>query len=173
MYVGIDDWVQEPPVYMNKSMNGVAEAHKGIVRRNYDQPQITIFEDDIIFTSPHSWRRYLELYRELPSDWQVYLGGHYNFKKRTPQTENLNRLQWQFSGAHHYTIRKSFYDKFLECENFHIDRWIGQNNAICYAPKLLLSRQMGIEENGQSERTGKPVTYSKFHKRLTYYTHGE
>lgn len=175
-YVGITDFIEEPPCFLEDSKEGVAEAHMAIVRKHYDEPEITIFEDDIVFTSSHSWEVYAELYKELPDDWDVYLGGHYNYNKIEPQEGNLNKLRHQFSGLHHYTIRKKFYDTFLACKTYvrdgkkmHIDRYIGQTNAYVYAPKLLLSRQMSLDEGGFSERMGKPVRYSGYHDKLNYF----
>jgi GR25 family glycosyltransferase involved in LPS biosynthesis len=141
------------------------------VRKYYDEPEITIFEDDIVFTSPESWKKYWEWKQELPENWDVYLGGLYSFNKKEEATENLQKIRGEFGGLHWYTIRKKFYDTFLASpeksetgkDTKHIDRWIGYNNVYVYAPRLLPSRQMEnqFEKGAYSERIRMTRTRSK------------
>lgn len=163
MWQGIHDYTIEPPVFLKQDPTaGVAQAHKNVVRKYYDKPEITIFEDDIVFTHKDSWKKYWEWYEELPEDWDIYLGGLYAFKTKVDATENLHKIRKSFTGIHWYTIRKKFYDLFLSCPeqsqtgkaSKHIDRWIGHNNVYVYAPKLLPSRQMedDFERGAFSER---------------------
>lgn len=155
----IDKYSFEPAVFKkDDGKGGVREAHQNIVKKYYDAEEITIFEDDIIFTSSESWETYWEHYKELPKDWDVYLGGVYGPKELVDATQNLNKVNKPFCGIHWYTIRKKFYDKFLMCdERKHIDRWINHVGANTYIPKLVPSRQAEItwEKWAHSERRSK------------------
>ena len=146
----IKEYSFESPVIIPKNGTlGVSKAHRNIVKKYYDSEEITIFEDDIVFTSKKSWKKYWKWKEELPEDWDVYLGGYYTFTKRLDVTENLDRIGGFFTGLHWYTIRKPFYDRFLEhsakSSEKNIDRYIGYTGAKVYAPKLLPSRQMELE----------------------------
>jgi hypothetical protein len=176
---GIEEWNISPAIYANTRRSkdagrvGVALAHKKIVEDNYNKEQITIFEDDIVFTSKDSWKKYWEWYEELPENWQVYTGGCYRINSKVSVTDNLEMLRG-FGGAHFYTIRKRYYDKFLACpESKHIDTHMGET-ATVYAPKLLVSRQMELDFEGKdarSERKGnRIVNYKSIRRRHKYLT---
>lgn len=172
----ITDYTFEDPVYLKKpngvpdSTLGVAEAHKNVIRKYYNEEKILIFEDDIVFTSPRSWKVFWELAEELPHFWTIYAGGCYSFNQKREFSENLDVIKG-WGGAHWYLINKRAYDKVLECpENKHIDKWIGNVQTI-YAPKYLLSRQMerAFEgESAKSERRGSVVNYPQIRKRHKY-----
>lgn len=167
---GITDYILHDAVMMKNPVEGVAQAHKNIITANYNQEEIVTFEDDIVFTKPDGWQKYLEWKEELPDNWRVYLGGYYHTTKRIPATKNLELLRNAFNGMHCYTIRKPFYDTFLSCPAArHIDNFTGSTMDYIYAPKLLPTRQMAEAELGYSERTGKPANYSKKHSRLNFY----
>jgi hypothetical protein len=174
---GIENYTFEPAVFKENSTAAVREAHQNIVIKNYDKEEITIFEDDIIFTSPKSWELYWEWYKELPDDWSIYLGGLYSFKRKVSISGNLYRIDGGMSGLHWYTIRKKFYDKFLECqEKFHIDRWVGHTGTPKYAPKLLPSRQAEVdfekwaasERINRSRKVKRPANYRNWRIKHEY-----
>ena len=171
---GIEEYTFEDAV-MNKKdpTKGVSEAHCNIIRKYYDEPEITIFEDDIIFTQPNSWEKYWEWYEELPKDWSVYMGGCYLFKRKESVSENLEQLRgYVFTGFHWYTVKKPFYDIFLRAkEGDHIDRYVASTGAKTYVPKLLPSRQAEttIEPWATSERKGNAKTnYTKIRAKHKY-----
>lgn len=167
---GIIDYILEPAVKHKSTKVAVMQAHQGIVERNYDELEVTIFEDDIFFTRPNSWDKYNEWKSELPDNWDVYLGGYYNAIKREDFSDNLERVRGVFAGLHCYTIRKKFYDSFLQNEGkAHIDVWIGKKGGVTYAPKLIPTRQMCELEDGYSERTKKKVNYKHLHDKINFY----
>ena len=177
---GIEEYYLEPAVFLNgkDACIGVAEAHKGIIRRNYDKEQITIFEDDIVFTHPESWKAYWKWAEELPENWLIYSGGQYRTasgsKYKQPHSQNLNIARWTFGGAHWYTIRKGCYDSLLNCkEGDHFDVHMGQTGIQIFVPKLLPSRQIEKEFEGKaawSERKNNYANYPSLRKRHKYYT---
>lgn len=167
---GITDYVFHDAVMMKSATEGVAQAHKNVILANYDQEETVVFEDDIVFTKPDSWQKYLEWKQELPDNWKAYLGGYYHVSKKVDATPNLHLLRNAFNGLHCYTLRKPLYDTFLNCKaGRHIDNHLGSTMAAIYAPKLLPTRQMAEAENGFSERQGKAAIYAKRHAKLTFY----
>ena len=172
---GIKDYTFEPAVMTpNSTTEGVRKAHMNVIERYYDEPEITVFEDDIIFTKPDSWQKYWEWYTELPEGWDVYMGGVYSFKEKLDVSDNLHRLKNpSFTGFHWYTVKKKYYDKFLECPSGkHIDRYVASTGAKTYVPKLIPSRQAetSIESWARSERRGnKKINYAKLRAKHRYY----
>jgi len=175
----IETYTYEDPIYLpfkkrkgDSSRESVAEAHKNVVKKYYNRETITIFEDDIVFTSPKSWEMYWKWSEELPDNWAVYSGGCYAFKQKKHHSDNLDIISQGFGGLHWYTIRKAYYDKFLECPSEkHIDKWVGET-ALVIAPKLLPSRQMETfsEKDARSERKGAKVNYQNWRRRHKYLT---
>lgn len=167
---GITNYVLHDAVMLKNPTEGVAQAHKNVVLANYNQEETIIFEDDVVFTKPDSWEKYLEWKKELPENWSVYLGGYYRASKTIDISDNLHLLRNAFNGMHCYTIRKSFYDKFLSCpKDRHIDNFTGNTLEMIYAPKLLPTRQMAEAEGGFSERMNRPANYERQHAKLKFY----
>ena len=167
---GIGTFKFSPAIFLDCPKTSVMEAHKKVVRDNYDQPEIIIFEDDIVFTKPDSHDRFLGLYRDIPENVDIFLGSYYKHSKIRPVDEDFDELRWAFNGLHHYIIRKKFYDTFLSLpDGKHVDRAVGDTGAKIYVPKLLLSRQMGLKENGFSERRKTKNDYTSLEGKLKYY----
>ncbi len=53
---------------------GIARSHKAIVAKvkMNNEPLCCVAEDDMVFTSPGSWKHYLD---NMPQDFDIYLGG--------------------------------------------------------------------------------------------------
>lgn len=169
-FAGIGTFKFSPAFFLDCPKTSVMEAHKQIIRDNYDEPELIIFEDDIVFTQPHSFERFLELKDKLPSHWDVFLGSYYKISKKVDVSPEVDLLRWGFNGLHHYAIKKKFYDTFLALPSGeHVDRAVGNTGAMVYAPKLLLSRQMDGDEGGFSERLKRKNNYKAAHSRLKYY----
>lgn len=169
-FAGVGTFKYYPAIFLDCPKTSVMEAHKQIIRDNYDQPETLIFEDDIVFTKPDSFSRFLDLYKSLPEDADVFLGSYYVLHKKVDVNEDLDLIRWAFNGLHHYIIKKKFYDTFLGFSSGqHVDRALGNTGAMIYAPKFLLSRQMGVMEGGYSERLKKQNNYSNLESKLKYY----
>lgn len=169
-FAGIGTFKFYPAIFLKCPKTSVMEAHKQIIRDNYDEPELVIFEDDIVFTKPDSFDKFLELYTALPDHVDIFLGSYYRHFKRMPVDENFDALRWTFSGMHHYIIKKKFYDTFLSLpDGKHVDNATGNTGAVIYTPKKLLSRQMSPEEGNKSERLGKAMSYKHLESNLIYY----
>lgn len=169
-FAGIGTFKFYPAIFLDCPKTSVMEAHKQIIRDNYDEPELVIFEDDIVFTKPDSFERFLDLNTRLPEDADMFLGSYYKHSKIRPVNEEFDMLRWAFHGLHHYIIKKKFYDTFLSLpDGKHVDHEAGNTGATIYVPKLLLSRQMSPEEGGKSERMGKVMSYAHLESKLKYY----
>jgi hypothetical protein len=103
--MGIDA-VYWPAIVLDNTVTAISRSHKQIVRfaQQNNLPDITIAEDDCVFTSLGGWRHFLE---NKPDDFDLYIGGHYS-GNHFPD----NSL-FDFTGLTLYTISKRFYQTFL------------------------------------------------------------
>lgn len=141
----------------------VSRGHKSIVRANMDKPYITIMEDDVVFTSPASWKHYVDHFKYLPENWDMYLGGIYK-PKYIDKTDHPNIL-WspRYSGFHLYTIRQKFYDKFLSAdETKDIDTQMFYLGAASYFVNPVPTIQRGVF----SMRRNTKVDYSLLNSKI-------
>lgn len=85
---------------------GISRSHKAIVQmaKYNNEPMSCIMEDDVLFTSPGSWRHFLD---NIPNDFDIYLGGVSN---GLLQEDNSVA---DFRGLFLYIIHERFYDTFL------------------------------------------------------------
>lgn len=100
-------------------------SHKTIVQhaKDNDLPEICIFEDDCMFTTPTGFQTFLA---SIPQHFDLYLGGCYS-----PDQQAINSLKDSkdpaieinnFTGMHCYIIRKQYYERFLALpSDGHID----------------------------------------------------
>ena len=142
----------------------IANGHKAIVERNLDKPYITIVEDDILFTSPNSWRYYVDSFKYLPDDWDIYLGGVYkpSYVSDINIADRLSTCS-DYSGLHFYTIHQRFYKDFLKTpKNAHIDKYMFELSAKSYLLNPVPSIQQGIF----SVRKNRRVDYSSLNNQL-------
>ena len=155
----------------NKGMKphvAVSNGHKQIVRDNYELPYITVFEDDVKFTSKKSWEYYVQNFKYLPEWWDVYLGGVYR-PRHLSKIEGLETIMNcnNYCGLHFYTIRKQFYDKFLTTpDKAHIDKWIYRLGAASFICDPIPSIQRGV----YSYHKNLAVDYSGMDKDLNLLT---
>lgn len=106
----------------------IAEAFKQIVRYalENDLREITIAEDDALFTAPNAWRHYREM---APMSFDLYHGGIYagNIKVVDWKHNKLYKIENGYSGHTLVTVHKNFYEEFLSinCDTLHLDRALG------------------------------------------------
>lgn len=94
----------------------ISKGHRGIVEKAKSEglPFVIIAEDDIKFTHPTSYQRFLET---LPLDCDIYLSSIYSGDIREDNT-----VEW-FCGMTLYAVMEQFYDTFLSVDkDDHIDR---------------------------------------------------
>ena len=104
-----------------------------------------ILEDDIMFTAPGAWQRFLSL---MPEDYDLYLGGCYG-----PVEDGITHVP---VGFHCYAVHERYYDTFLETDpTKHIDTaQKGGIYKVCY-PMVALQRP-GFSWNNKAD-----VDYNK------------
>lgn len=126
--------------------------HKQIVRyaKHRELQQVTILEEDVMFTHPDSWAYYLD---NMPKSFDVYLGGTYGL------VPGIHRpvITTHITGLHCYTIHSRFYDRFLSVsDNAHIDvalDGLGEY-IVCYP-------MIALQHPGWSSNNKGKVNYNK------------
>jgi hypothetical protein len=111
---GITEVMWWPGIIDVPRCKGTSRAHKQIIQwaKDNDQPEVTVFEDDIYFPAADGCDYYL---RNKPEDFDLYLGGIY-------RGEIIDGKVDYFTGLHCYTVKAKFYDKFLSAdESLNID----------------------------------------------------
>lgn len=142
-----------PAVTSNhKSVINICNAHKNCVRYAIEQgwDKVLIFEDDIKFPAPGSFDRFLEIFKKLPEDWLIYLGGIYDGAV-TPLDDEFATCM-HFSGLHCYVINKAFFEEFLQAdETINLDRWISgkrwKNQKAYLAYPMVAYQYDGFSDN--------------------------
>lgn len=122
---GITDYKIWPCIMVDNVVESINLSHKRLVKyaKDIDADEITIGEDDLMFTSPNAWQYYLG---NKPKDFDLYLAATY-----IVPTSNK-----KICGFHLYTVRKKFYDKFLSMpDDVHCDTYmdeLGGDYHFCY-----------------------------------------
>jgi len=146
----------------------ISRSFKKIVQYAKEErlPMITIGEDDLHFTSPNSWKYYIE---NIPEDFDLYLGGIYAGELHG------NRIVNGYSGHTLLTVHERAYDFFLSADEDplgfamgHIDRWCGK---FCKEKKFIVALPFVIKQmGGYSENKKRVQDYSIYEEAWTYLT---
>lgn len=139
------------------SNKGISESFKSIIKENYREPLIHIFEDDVKFNSLKSREIFEEAFERLPDNWDIFLGGSYTFS----QDRNLGRFLKinNFRSLHCAVIRKSAYDLFLSHDHTkekNIDSWVANQNPNVY----VCNPMTAIQYDGYSFNAKKNTDYN-------------
>lgn len=105
----------------------VSNAHKKALQvgmaNNPKQDYVILMEDDVEFTSKDSYKHFVDSIKNLPSDWDIFLGGFTGLTTKEHDYKNVYRVT-ETSGFHFYAVSKRFYSKFLTApKDVHIDIW--------------------------------------------------
>ena len=164
-----DDVLWMPSIKAAKPMAGISQAHRSCVEKAKDLglDTVTIFEDDILFTSEYSFRKYLDLMKVLPEDWDIFMAGAYSLIGKRRVDENFVTAN-DVAGLHCYTVRARYYDTFLTApDDYHIDRWlVPKGHAKLYVAHPFVAMQ----HDGYSDQQRRNLTLSDMHKNFTLYT---
>ena len=147
-----------PGVICKNPATGISKAHKECVRfaRDSKMSSITILEDDVKFTHPSSWKRYITLAEELPKDWDMYLAGAYGTFGIQPVGESLISVD-DTAGLHCYTVNAKFFNKFLDApETGHLDRWLTKNGK---AQTYIAHPFLALQHSGFSDQQKRNVNF--------------
>jgi GR25 family glycosyltransferase involved in LPS biosynthesis len=157
-----------PAIKASSPIAGISQAHRACIQKAKDMglEHITIFEDDIKFTCEYSFRRYLDAFKLLPDDWDLYFGGAYTLIQRRKVHPHFLMVN-DIAGLHCYTVRRKFFDTFLEApDTFHIDRWlIAKAKAAAY----ILYPFIAVQYDGFSDQQGRTIVLKDFHKHDDLY----
>jgi hypothetical protein len=139
---GIETWEIVPAVKDSPVPRwNIAEAHKNCIRKAQARSleRVVIMEDDVMFTAPGAYNRFLELADTLPGNWDLFISGSYDASRKSVPKDNLVRIH-PFSGLHCYMVNSRYYDKFLKTggENLNIDKSL---NGIIYMAFPMLALQ--------------------------------
>lgn len=145
------------------AFEGVSESFKQIIRESKDLDYVFIFEDDVKFTSKHSRDNWEICKSKLPEDWDILLGGSYQYDLHPEQPEDkaLIRLA-DFSSLHCVLINAKCFEHIILHDTTqvpHIDRWLGRLAAENKIKVYLCNPQIAIQHNGFSRTRGKDVNY--------------
>lgn len=137
-----------------KAVEGINASHKMIVRwaKENGLDEVIIAEQDLMFTSPNSWKYFME---QKPREFDIYLSCTYGSLEHK-----------MVCGFHLYIIHSGFYERFLNVpDKIHIDTamdGLKGNYHFCY-PFIALQR-VGYSANNMAV-----VDYNKIFKEEDIY----
>lgn len=158
-----------PSITAPKPALGISIAHRNCIldakRNGYSE--CLIMEDDVKFTHPNSYNRFLELYKNVPQEADIFLSG-ISTGTLKPYTDGISRVG-EFSALHCYIVRSKFYDKFLTApKNKHIDRWLGSAFG-AKANVFVADPILAIQHSGYSDNKKQVKDYSYLFNRYNQY----
>lgn len=146
-------------VYLPHSVKAsINAAHKQIVEyamlKKWEN--VCIAEDDLKFSSPNSWKYFLE---NIPQDFDMYLSMVY-----MGELDNDNCVK-DFTGMTLYIVNKRFYETFLSVpDEEHIDRALGGLGKF-----VVCNPFAALQYNGVSSNTGKYEEYDELLRNRKFY----
>lgn len=152
-----DTWEISEAIMHDPAVIGISQSFKKAISDNYNEPHIHIFEDDIKFTHPDSGKIFDEKFNSLPDDWDLFLGGSYQFRA-LEQFDGIKKIT-DFRSLHCVIFNKKCYDKILSHDSFggqQIDHYISSLNLNIY----LCDPQIAIQYTGYSYNRKSCVDYS-------------
>ena len=127
---------------------GVSIAHKRVVKyaKELNFPFVIIAEDDCRFTDKGAFDYFI---KNIPEDYDLYLGGIYNKKGNGGTLDENNRVTDFFCGMTLYVVNARFYDSFLAANELnHIDRELSKQSR---DKKFIVCNPfVCVQENGYS-----------------------
>lgn len=145
----IDDYELWQGVFLPSIKASINAAHKQIVRyaQLAEWSEVAIAEDDLIFTSPNSWRYYID---KMPLDFSIYLSMVY-----LGEIYDGDKVR-NWTGLTLYTVHHSFYETFLSVpDDDHLDILLSQTDGVFVVCNPFVAKQ----SNGFSSNTGKDENY--------------
>ena len=137
---------------------GISQAHMNCISlaksNNWDS--VLIIEDDLQFRS--NAKEYAnKAFLDIPSDYNILLGGLYSTEKLTPYNEFWQETK-EFCGLQFYIVNSNAYDTILNFKkNMHIDRFLaGHGNLKSY----VTNKFFAIQRAGHSDNVGMYKDYT-------------
>lgn len=138
---GIKDYAIIYGLTNDSPKKNISRGHKMIVQAAKDGglPFVIIAEDDVKFTHPNSYKRFIET---MPLDCDMYLGCIYG---GNPIKED-NTTDF-FTGLILYAVMERFYDTFLSVdENSHIDAGLKGLGKFVVANPFVVTQHPGYSD---------------------------
>lgn len=160
-FIVIDGIIDEVNVH-----KGISQAHVNCVKwaKENNVPYVLIMEDDVLFQAKERTLDYInECFDNLPSDWDILLGGVSFAKGMKKYNDYWNEIG-DLCGTHFYVVNSKAYDKIIAFDcNTYFDRWIGRNKDL----KTFVARKFfAIQSEGFSDNTGKKEDYSRLFRKF-------
>lgn len=157
-----------PAVKKHKNpIQNICEAHKNCIKHAVEHklPHVLIMEDDVMFTGPGAYQKFISYMDELPSNWKLYFAGVYDGKLK-PVSKHLSSTK-NISGLHCYMVHSSFYSTLLSASgHINLDKWMTMEkwkNILGYVATPMLALQHdGYSDNVQRETNYNKKIYNKF-----------
>lgn len=150
-------------IVKEQAYEGISESFKDIVLECEDMDHVLIFEDDVKFTSKFSRENWGICISNLPPDWDILLGGSYQFEahEEQPESKSIIRVK-DFSSLHCVLINNKCFQHILSHdikEVKHLDRWLGKLASEDKIKVYVCNPQIAIQHNGFSRTRNKFVNY--------------
>lgn len=158
------------PAIMEPKMprRGISRSHKACVQiaKDRNEPCVHIMEDDIWFLQKGSYKRFLNIYVEIPKDCDMFFAGNYT-GEFTPINDKVATSTDKIAGMICYIVNAHFYDKFLAAdENYNIDHFLTARdltNAKCYTAYPMLALQYdGFSYNTMMDTQYNPEMHRRY-----------
>jgi len=158
---GYDDFVFMNAITDKYPKKGISMSFRKAIIENYDQEYLHIFEDDVKLVDDNSKEYFDGVLKILPDEWDIFLGGSYEFKTDYKTKGYIKVLD--FSSLHSVVIRKKAYDKVLAHDYSimeDIDRYLGYLSKNKKLNVFLCDPQVAVQYPGFSYNRGKEVDYT-------------
>lgn len=144
------------------SWHGLNKTIQQIVSENLDRPFIHLFEDDVLFTSPRSRQYFEEVFKTLPGDWDIFLGGAYTDPENYIKISDTVFKMRRFSSLHCVILRNTTYKHILENTTEHMDYFLSKKKLNVY----LCNPTVAIQYPGYSYNLRKSTDYRHIEKKM-------
>lgn len=141
---------------------GIAQAHMNCIKlaKANNWENVLIMEDDLQFRQ--GAKEYAnKAFLDIPSDFNILLGGLYSTDKLTPYNEFWQKTS-EFCGLQFYIVNANAYDTILNFKkNSHIDRFMAVRGELkCY----VTNKFFAIQRAGHSDNVGMYKDYTDYLK---------
>lgn len=166
---GITEYDFSEPVYGPNPKKAIAQAHVNAAKKSLEKHgYIFVMENDIQFTHKDSTKYFLDNYKNLPEDWDVYLMGYYHHNRDFKQVPPFRKLR-EFTAFHGYILNPRMIDKMMPhegCRVQDVDVYLAYNGARIYAIEPVVAIQ---DHTFVSERLGRKKVYTSAIAKLNLY----
>lgn len=141
----------EAEVYAHSVVESISASFKKIITwaKQNEMDEVIIAEQDLFFTSPNSWKYFLE---NKPKEFDVYIGGSYLIDNRNEYKAPLVKVN-EWVGNHLIIVNKRYYDTWLNTNSkLHCDTaQSGLGEFYLCFPMIALQRA-GLSANHQGNQ---------------------